>query len=59
MLSDASSYVHRVSLVTGLLQGKWKIHILYAMRTKPVRLSELTCLFPFASKKALTACLRS
>lgn len=45
--------------MTKMLQGKWKLQILYAMRTKPVRLSQLTRLIPSASKKALRASLRS
>lgn len=42
-----------------MLQGKWKLQILCAMRTEPVRLSQLTRLIPSASKKALRASLRS
>jgi DNA-binding HxlR family transcriptional regulator len=54
-----SSYTERVSRVVELLQGKWTVRILYAMRAHPVRLSELKRELPFASKKALTASLRS
>jgi DNA-binding HxlR family transcriptional regulator len=53
------TYIRRVSYVTELLQGKWKIQILCAMRSEPVRLSQLTRLIPSASKKALRASLRS
>ncbi len=45
--------------MTEMLQGKWKLQILCAMRTEPVRLSQLTRLIPSASKKALRASLRS
>jgi len=51
--------IRNVSRVTEMLQGKWTLQILCAMRTEPVRLSQLTRLFPAASKKALRASLRS
>ena len=54
-----TSYPGRVSRVVELLQGKWTIQILCAMRERPVRLSELKRAIPYASKKALTANLRS
>jgi DNA-binding HxlR family transcriptional regulator len=54
-----ASYTTRVSRVIELLQGKWTILILCAMRSRPVRLSELRRLIPTASKKALTASLGS
>ena len=41
-----------------LLQGKWKVHILYAMRGGPVRLGQLTRQIPQASKKMLIAELK-
>lgn len=41
------------------MQGKWTVLILCAMRARPVRLSELKREIPSASKKALTASLRS
>jgi DNA-binding HxlR family transcriptional regulator len=53
------SYTKRVSRVLGLFQGKWTIPILCTMRVRPVRLSELKRQIPSASKKALTASLRS
>jgi DNA-binding HxlR family transcriptional regulator len=53
------SYTERVSRVVELLQGKWTIQILCAMREHPVRLSQLKRAIPSASKKALTASLRS
>lgn len=39
--------------------GKWTAQILWAMKDKPVRLSDLMRTHPSASKKALTASLRS
>jgi DNA-binding HxlR family transcriptional regulator len=41
-----------------LLQGKWRVHILCAMRSGPVRLGQLARLIPGASKKILTQNLR-
>lgn len=58
MNSDCDEYIRTVSQVTKILQGKWKLHILCAMRNEPVRLSHLTRLIPLASKKALRASLR-
>lgn len=37
-----------------LVQGKWKMHILCAIRSGPVRLGRLTRALPTASKKVLT-----
>lgn len=54
-----SIYVERVSRVIELLQGKWTVQVLCAMRERPKRLSELRRGIPLASKKALTASLRS
>src|SRR5579871_357699 len=53
------SYTKRISAVATLLQGKWTVEILSAMRVGPVRLSELKRQIPLASKKGLTARLRS
>lgn len=53
------SYSESISRVLELLQGKWTALILCEMRTHPVRLSELRRAIPSASKKALTASLRS
>lgn len=58
MLSDRATCIHNLSQVRRILQGKWTLHILCAMREKPVRLSQLTRLIPSASKKALRAGLR-
>jgi len=53
------SYATYVSRVVGMLQGKWTVPILCAVRTQPVRLSELRRATPTASKKAPTASVRS
>jgi DNA-binding HxlR family transcriptional regulator len=53
------TYIEQVSRVIELLQGKWTVQILCAMRKRPKRLSELRRRIPSASKKALTANLRS
>jgi DNA-binding HxlR family transcriptional regulator len=42
-----------------LLQGKWRVHILCAMRSGPVRLGQLGRLIPAASRKMLTQNLRT
>ena len=57
--STRISYTEQVSQVVKLLQGKWILQILCAMRAGPVRLSELKRKIPSASNKALTASLRS
>lgn len=54
-----NSHAGQILRVVDLLRGKWTIQILCAMRKHPVRLSELRREIPFASKKALTASLRS
>jgi len=54
---DCAAHIQRVSQVTEIVHGKWKLRILCAMRTKPVRLSQLMR-YPGASKKALRASLR-
>jgi DNA-binding HxlR family transcriptional regulator len=59
MRQDCAAYISKVSRVTEMLQGKWKLQILCAMRTEPVRLGQLTRLIPSASKKALRESLRS
>jgi DNA-binding HxlR family transcriptional regulator len=57
-ISDAG-YARRASLAFELLfQGKWKVEILCAMRSGPVRLGQLARLIPGASKKMLTQNLR-
>jgi len=42
-----------------MLQGKWTLQILCAMRNSPVRLGQLTRMIPAASKKALRSNLRA
>jgi DNA-binding HxlR family transcriptional regulator len=59
MLDDCAAYVDRVTAVREILEGKWKLQILCAMRDQPVRMSQLTRQIPSASKKALRAGLRS
>jgi DNA-binding HxlR family transcriptional regulator len=58
MSKENGSYVKRVLRVIGLLQGKWTIQILCAMRDRPIRMGALRRAIPTASKKALTASLR-
>ena len=58
MRGQGNPEVKDASRTLQLLQGRWTIEILYAMRVGPVRLSELKRLIPKASKKALTARLR-
>jgi DNA-binding HxlR family transcriptional regulator len=52
-------YTKRVQQGLKVLSGKWTIFILCSMRDGPTRLSELKRVNPSASKKALTASLRS
>ena len=54
-----TAYIDHLSRVVELPQGKWTIQILCAMREGPMRLSELRRIIPTASKKAITANLRS
>lgn len=49
----------QVARTMTVLRGKWTVQILCALLDGPVRLSELRRLIPTASKKALTANLRS
>ena len=56
---ECADYIQRISGVKIILQGKWSLEIMCAMRTEPVRLSRLMRLIPAASKKALRANLRS
>jgi DNA-binding HxlR family transcriptional regulator len=54
-----TAYARRARLtIEVLLQGKWRIEILCAMRRGPVRLGQLARLIPDASKKMLTQNLR-
>jgi DNA-binding HxlR family transcriptional regulator len=58
MPQDCKTCFRQITLAARLLQGKWKLQTLCSMRSGPVRLSQLTRLFPSASKKALRAALR-
>lgn len=58
MSRDCAAHIKKITEVTMMLQGKWKLEILCAMRDEPVRLSQLTRLLPDASKKSLRASLR-
>jgi DNA-binding HxlR family transcriptional regulator len=59
MMSDKSErYSRLASHAVELMQGKWKMQILSAMCTGPVRLGQLARLIPSASKKVLTENLR-
>ena len=49
----------QVARTMKVLRGKWTVQILCALLDGPVRLSQLRRLVPTASKKALTANLRS
>ena len=49
----------QVARTMEVLRGKWTLQILCALLDGPVRLSQLRRLIPTASKKALTANLRS
>lgn len=40
------------------LQGKWRVHILWSLRSGPVRIGQLGRLIPGASKKVLAHHLR-
>ena len=54
------AYVRRASLACDtLLQGKWRVQILCAMRVGPVRLGQLVRLIPNVSRKMLVQNLRS
>lgn len=54
------AYARRASLAYDtLLQGKWRIQILCAMRIGPVRLGQLVRLIPNGSRKMLVQNLRS
>lgn len=59
MNDDCVGYIRKLERVTELIQGKWALQILCALRHRPIRLSQLKRLHPLASKKALRATLRS
>jgi DNA-binding HxlR family transcriptional regulator len=53
------AYARRAQLSAEvLLQGKWQVHILCALRHGPVRIGQLGRLVPGASKKVLAQNLR-
>jgi DNA-binding HxlR family transcriptional regulator len=52
-------YVEQATRTMEVLKGKWTVQILCVMFGRPVRLSQLRRMIPTASKKALTANLRS
>ncbi|MFC6645523.1 winged helix-turn-helix transcriptional regulator [Granulicella cerasi] len=55
-----AAYVRRAQLMSDiLLQGKWRIQILCALREGPVRIGQLGRMIPGASKKVLSQNLRS
>lgn len=54
-----STEIERTVRLVRLLQGKWTVRVLFAMRSKPIRLGELGRMIPRASKKGLTSSLRS
>ncbi|MFC6645510.1 winged helix-turn-helix transcriptional regulator [Granulicella cerasi] len=57
--SEKGAYVRCAQrTVEVLLQGKWQVHILCAMRHGPVRIGQLGRIIPGASKKMLTQSLR-
>jgi len=54
-----AGYVRRASLASEvLLQGKWRVQILCAMRSGPIRIGQLARLIPGTSKKILAQHLR-
>ena len=59
MNSTDLKYAERVMCSLQLLSGRWTVPILFALCNHPVRLSALRRANPGASKKALTASLRS
>lgn len=56
---DDGAYIRCARLTMDvLLQGKWQVHILTAMRHGPVRIGQLGRLIPGASQKVLAQSLR-
>jgi DNA-binding HxlR family transcriptional regulator len=54
-----SQFAHHASFtVETLFRNKWRINILCAMRSGPIRLGQLARIIPIASKKVLTQNLR-
>jgi len=59
MYSYDAKCLDLVARTMKVLRGKWTVQVLCALLNGPVRLSQLRRLIPTASKKALTANLRS
>ncbi|MGA2535554.1 MAG: helix-turn-helix domain-containing protein [Terracidiphilus sp.] len=59
MIAYDAKCLDQVGRTMKVLRGKWTVQILCALLFGPVRLSQLRRLIPAASKKALTANLRS
>ncbi len=54
-----AGYLRRAALTNEVLfHGKWKLQILFAMRSGPIRLGQLARIVPGASKKMLAQNLR-
>lgn len=59
MLENQARFIRQVTMTADVLfHGKWKLQILCAMQSGPVRLGQLTRMIPQASKKVLTKSLR-
>jgi DNA-binding HxlR family transcriptional regulator len=56
---SAQEYCRLCTETVRLVQRKWKMHILCAIRSRPVRLGQLVRELPTASKKGLTENLRN
>ncbi len=54
----AEEYCRSCTDTVHLVQGKWKMHIVCAIRFRPVRLGQFVRELPTASKKVLTENLR-
>jgi DNA-binding HxlR family transcriptional regulator len=59
MYAHDAECLDRVASTIEVLRGKWTVQILCVLVDGPARLSRLRRLMPAASKKALTANLRS
>lgn len=59
MYANNAKCLDHVARTMTVLRGKWTVQVLCALLDGPIRLSQLRRLIPRASKKALTANLRS
>jgi DNA-binding HxlR family transcriptional regulator len=59
MITYDAKCLDQIGRTMEVLRGKWTVQIVCALLNGPVRLSQLRRLIPTASKKALTANLRS